>query len=78
MEINKLKNGLVLLNISEAEKELLNELANGLLMKLANENSETLLLRLFPEAILDEGWEKEGRSGVAAAYVALRPRLAAP
>lgn len=54
MEIIRLENGLFSINFSETEKELLNELTRNLLMKLGNENPQTLLPRLFPEAIPNE------------------------
>ncbi len=54
MEIIRLKSDLVSINISETEKELLRELTHDLLRKLGNENPQTLVPRLFPEAILDE------------------------
>ena len=54
MEIIRLENGLFSINLSETEKELLDELKRNLLIKLGNESPQTLLPRLFPEAILNE------------------------
>ena len=54
MEIIKLEGGLLSINFNEAEKEVLNELTQDLLMKLGNENPQALMPRLFPEAILNE------------------------
>ena len=54
MEIIRLENGLFSINLSETEKELVDELTRNLLIKLGNESPQTLLPRLFPEAILNE------------------------
>ena len=54
MEIIRLENGLFSINLSETEKELVDELTRNLLSKLGNESHQTLLPRLFPEAILNE------------------------
>ena len=54
MEIFRLEDGLVSMNFSETEKELIDELTHNLLMKLGNESRQTLLPRLFPKAILNE------------------------
>ena len=54
MEIIRLENGLFSINLSETEKELVDELTRNLLSKLGNESPQTLLPRLFPEAILNE------------------------
>ena len=54
MEIIRLENGLFSINLSEKEKELVDELTRNLLFKLGNESPQTLLPRLFPEAILNE------------------------
>ena len=54
MEIIKLESGSLSININRTEKEILDELTGDLLMKLGTENPQTLVPRLFPEAILDE------------------------
>ena len=54
MEIIRLENGLFSINLSETEKELVDELTRNLLSKLGNESHQTLLPRLFPEAIPNE------------------------
>ena len=54
MEIIRLENGLFSINLSETEKELVDELTRNLLSKLGNESHQALLPRLFPEAILNE------------------------
>ena len=54
MEIIRHDSGLVSINVSATEKELMNELTSNLLTKLENKTPQTLLPRLFPEAILDE------------------------
>ena len=54
MEIIRLESGLFSINLSETEKELVDELTRNLLIKLGNESPQTLLPRLFPEAILNE------------------------
>ena len=54
MEIIRLENGFFSINLSEIEKELVDELTRNLLVKLGNESPQTLLPRLFPEAILNE------------------------
>jgi len=54
VEIFRLEDGLVSMNFSETEKELIDELTHNLLMKLGNESRQTLLPRLFPKAILNE------------------------
>ena len=54
MEIIRLENGLFSINLSETENELVDELTRNLLSKLGNESPQTLLPRLFPEAILNE------------------------
>ena len=54
MEIIRLENGLFSINLSETEKELVDELTRNLLSKLGNESPQTLLPRLFPQAILNE------------------------
>ena len=54
MEIIKLVGGSLSIHLDEAEKELLNGLAQDLLVKLKNEDPQASIPRLFPSAILNQ------------------------
>ena len=54
MEIIKLQEDSLSIHFDEIEKEILNDLTQGLLAKLGNEDPQGSIPRLFPEAILNQ------------------------
>ena len=54
MEITKLVGGSLSIHFDEIEKEILNDLTQGLLAKLGNKDPQASIPRLFPEAIMNQ------------------------
>ena len=54
MEIIKLQEDSLSIHFDEIEKEILNDLTQGLLAKLGNKDPQASIPRLFPEAIMNQ------------------------